>query len=598
MHSTSDRRLGTGSKAVAFGFFVVLALTFMAFVGNARAGIESAPPPQIWSDKADYAPGETVVLSGVNWAPGESVHIRVNDDAGQTWSRDVDVTADASGAISDQFNLPDWFVALYTVTATGATGTATTSFTDGNVKVRSVSGIHFDYKITSYATVNCTGPAIKATDTHTADTNGNSEGVGSSESLKIEANSIANSPNGSYTFDHWTRPGSASDPQVVLAPGFSDTDATICLVGFSGNGSKDLFGHYVADSSPPVITKTISGTLGTNGWYTSNVTVAWTVTDAQSAVVIDSGCGTQSFTSDTSSVTSSCTAHSAGGSSSDSVVLKIDKTNPTASTSLDRVADHNGWYNAAVGWTTTGTDGTSGIASCSSGTYSGPDGTGLTVSGSCTDNAGNGSGPAVSAAFKYDATAPSLNPTIAPQPILLNGTHTASANASDSPSGVDSQSCGPVVTSSVGTKSLTCSATDNAGNTRSATVSYVVSYLWSGFLQPINDTAHQTGVAESKFRLGQTIPAKFVIKNALGAVVQQSPNPTFSRSGNLGACDANAVPETITEVVTPDNGVTYSWDGNQYHYNWSTKGLTAGEYRIYANLADGSKRYVDICLTK
>jgi hypothetical protein len=28
------------------------------------------------------------------------------------------------------------------------------------------------------------------------------------------------------------------------------------------------------------------------------------------------------------------------------------------------------------------------------------------------------------------------------------------------------------------------------------------------------------------------------------------------------------------------------------------KGLTGGEYRIYANLADGSKRYVDICLTK
>jgi hypothetical protein len=42
----------------------------------------------------------------------------------------------------------------------------------------------------------------------------------------------------------------------------------------------------------------------------------------------------------------------------------------------------------------------------------------------------------------------------------------------------------------------------------------------------------------------------------------------------------------------------YNWDGNQYHYNWSTKGLTAGEYRIFANLADGTARYVDICLTK
>src|SRR3712207_8559407 len=56
----------------------------------------------------------------------------------QTWSRNVDVTADESGNITDQFNLPDWFVAVYTVTATGAqSGVATTTFTDGDVVFRS-----------------------------------------------------------------------------------------------------------------------------------------------------------------------------------------------------------------------------------------------------------------------------------------------------------------------------------------------------------------------------------------------------------------------------------------------------------------------------
>jgi hypothetical protein len=122
-------------------------------------------------------------------------------------------------------------------------------------------------------------------------------------------------------------------------------------------------------------------------------------------------------------------------------------------------------------------------------------------------------------------------------------------------------------------------------------------YGWDGFLQPINDTAHQTGVQESKFKLGQTIPAKFLLRNAAGAVVRQATDPTFSRSGNLGACDATAAADT-TDPVTPDAGVTYAWDGSQYHYNWSTKSLTAGEYRIYANLADGTKQYVDICLAK
>jgi hypothetical protein len=109
-------------------------LAALAFANSGRAGVEAPPPPSVWSDKADYAPGEAVTLSGANWAPGESVHIRVNDDAGQTWSREVDVAAASDGTISDQFNLPDLFVAVYSVTATGATsGTATWSFTDASI---------------------------------------------------------------------------------------------------------------------------------------------------------------------------------------------------------------------------------------------------------------------------------------------------------------------------------------------------------------------------------------------------------------------------------------------------------------------------------
>ena len=35
-----------------------------------------------------------VTLNGAHWQPGETVHIRVNDDTGASWDRDVDVTAD------------------------------------------------------------------------------------------------------------------------------------------------------------------------------------------------------------------------------------------------------------------------------------------------------------------------------------------------------------------------------------------------------------------------------------------------------------------------------------------------------------------------
>src|SRR5581483_164306 len=83
-----------------------------------------------------------------------------------------------------------------------------------------------------------------------------------------------------------------------------------------------------------------------------------------------------------------------------------DNTAPSAQTALNRPADHDGWYNHPVDWQTSGQDATSGIASCDNGTYSGSDGTGLTVSGACTDKAGNTSAPAASDAFDYDNTAP------------------------------------------------------------------------------------------------------------------------------------------------------------------------------------------------
>jgi hypothetical protein len=157
-------------------------------------------------------------------------------------------------------------------------------------------------------------------------------------------------------------------------------------------------------------------------------------------------------------------------------------------------------------------------------------------------------------------------------------------------------------TSPVGTYAIVAAAQGEAATLANYDITLVggslrVYYAWDGFLQPINDTAHQTGVAESKFKLGQTIPTKFVIKNSTGTVVQQLTKPTFTRSANLGSCDSNAAVDTAP-TVTADAGSSYAWDGTQYQYNWSTKNLTAGEYRIYANLADGTARYVDICLTK
>ncbi len=70
-------------------------------------------------------------------------------------------------------------------------------------------------------------------------------------------------------------------------------------------------------------------------------------------------------------------------------------------------ADAGGFYNHSLTARWTGTDATSGIASCTSTPYSGPDGTGISLTGTCKDKAGNVSAP-VPFVFSYDATPPAL----------------------------------------------------------------------------------------------------------------------------------------------------------------------------------------------
>jgi hypothetical protein len=155
----------------------------------------------------------------------------------------------------------------------------------------------------------------------------------------------------------------------------------------------------------PQITLTIYGTVGSNGWYRSNVTLNWTVSGAENST----GCDAKTLTADTTGTTLTCTASSDAGATvvSKSKTIKLDKTPPAVSAAASRGTDANGWYNHALTVGFAGTDATSGIAACSSGSYAGPDNPSASVSGSCTDFAGNSGAAALS--FKYDATPPTVS---------------------------------------------------------------------------------------------------------------------------------------------------------------------------------------------
>src|SRR5205807_4954656 len=114
--------------AVIFGFSALLVLGLLLARGQMTRAASGAT---IVSDKADYAPGATVTLTGAGWDSGEAVHIFVNDSVGNSWSlnSNPDPAADTNGSFTYSFSLPNSFIANYTAPATGPTsGTATTTF--------------------------------------------------------------------------------------------------------------------------------------------------------------------------------------------------------------------------------------------------------------------------------------------------------------------------------------------------------------------------------------------------------------------------------------------------------------------------------------
>ncbi len=84
------------------------------------------------------------------------------------------------------------------------------------------------------------------------------------------------------------------------------------------------------DSTKPVIKSKLTGIRGTNGWFTGDVALAWTVTDAQAPIAKKSGCGAKSVTADTTGEKFTCQAASIGGAATKTITIRRDTVAPTA----------------------------------------------------------------------------------------------------------------------------------------------------------------------------------------------------------------------------------------------------------------------------
>jgi hypothetical protein len=122
----------------------------------------------------------------------------------------------------------------------------------------------------------------------------------------------------------------------------------------------------------------------------------------------------------------SCTDNAGKVANAPPYSLNYDATPPSIYATPARPPDDNGWYNHPVVFTFSGTDALSGIGSCTTETYSGPDSTSASVTGTCTDLAGNVATKSV--LLRYDATPPNLAVVGNPGDRSVNLSWDASAN--------------------------------------------------------------------------------------------------------------------------------------------------------------------------
>jgi hypothetical protein len=213
-----------------------------------------------------------------------------------------------------------------------------------------------------------------------------------------------------------------------------------------------------AQALPPAPVPTCSpAPADCSAWHTSNVTVSWSTP----------GCAGATITSDTAGTPVSCTATDGSGSVTTTVNVRRDATPPRARAAPTRGPDSNGWYNREIAVEFSGEDALSGISSCTSGSYKGPDSGSASVSGSCSDNAGNRT--TASYPIKYDATAPTAaaKPERGPNAQgWYNRPVSVAFEGADAVSGVDSCTA-PVVYKGPDTAKTSLSGTcrDKAANT-------------------------------------------------------------------------------------------------------------------------------------
>jgi HYR domain len=352
-------------------------------------------------------------------------------------------------------------------------------------------------------------------------------------------NTLSDTVSSTVTFVAGASPGSFSGTINYRARGLNDAAPSVLInrdaaLTVSATVSNTGVCAPTSDSTAPTTTITLVPTTpnGGNGWYTSDVTVTVSATDPDDAVV-ETRC-----VLDPSAV-------------------------PTSFADLPASCGYTG---AGASVTTDGEH---------------------TVYAASKDSNGNVESPIVSSSFKIDETPPEVSCQAASF-ILNQSPAEVSATVTDVLSGpTASPISAPADTTSVGSKSVSLTGYDKAGNSTTASCAYTVGYNFNGLFAPV-DRPNTLNVSKA----GQAIPLKWRLTDYYGNPVTTLTSVKVV-SGSL-SCTASTTADAIEEYATGSSGLQNLGDG-YYQFNWKTPtsyanscrtiGLDLGEGSVRSNLA-------------